>query len=384
MLCDKELGLGLSVADAVNRIRYPAISKRAIVAKIASESLSEEMRVLYVAMTRPKDRLIMTYAAKNLQGDLQELAQRFDIGGAQQLTKDAVCPGEWVLLSAMQRTEAGALHALGGRPAQTRVTENPWLIRVVEAPQAEIAAAKTALEERMLPASTIERLQKALSFRYAHQAATQAPSKMTATQRKGRVKDQEAAENAEEPREISRAWRKPSFLGETAQGKTYGSAIHAVMQYISYEACTDAERVDLQIAELVGRGFITAEAAAMADRRRIAAFFETDIGRKLRSGADYVREFKFSILDDGENYGDGLQGEQVLLQGVVDCAMIDDDGVTIIDFKTDYVTEETLPELVARYRLQVQTYAQAMARIYQRKVKASYLYFFRLNRFVAV
>ena len=207
---------------------------------------------------------------------------------------------------------------------------------------------------------------------------------MTATQRKGRVKDQEAAENAEEPREISRAWRKPSFLGETAQGKTYGSAIHAVMQYISYEACTDAERVDLQIAELVGRGFITAEAAAMADRRRIAAFFETDIGRKLRSGADYVREFKFSILDDGENYGDGLQGEQVLLQGVVDCAMIDDDGVTIIDFKTDYVTEETLPELVARYRLQVQTYAQAMARIYQRKVKASYLYFFRLNRFVAV
>ena len=384
VLCDKELGLGLSVADTVNRIRYPAISKRAIVAKTASESLSEEMRVLYVAMTRPKDRLIMTYASKTLQGDLQELALRFDIGGAEQLTKDAVCPGEWVLLSAIQRTEAGALHALGGRPAQTRVSDNPWLIRVVEVLQAESEVTKTAMEERMLPESTIERLQKALSFHYAHNAATQAPSKMTATQRKGRIKDQEAAENAVEPREISHTWRKPSFLGETVQGKTYGSAIHAVMQYIPYEGCTDAKSVDLKIAELVERGFITAEAAAMADRRRIAAFFETDIGRKLRGGADYVREFKFSILDDGENYGDGLQGEQVLLQGVVDCAIIEDDGVTIIDFKTDYVTEETMPELVARYRMQVQTYAQAMARIYQRKVKASYLYFFRLNRFVAV
>ena len=384
VLCDKELGLGLSVADSVNRIRYPAISKRAIVAKTAKESLSEEMRVLYVAMTRPKDRLIMTYAAKNLQGDLQDLALRYDIGGAEQLTKDAVCPGEWVLLSALQRTEAGAFHALGGRPAETRVSDTPWLIRVVEAPQTDAAAAASDAEEAKLPEETVARLQQALSFRYGHTAATLAPSKMTATQRKGRVKDQEAAENAEEPREIARAWRKPAFLGEAVQGKTYGSAIHAVMQYIRYEACTDAKAVDEQIAELIERGFITAEQGAMADRKRIAAFFDTQIGRKLRGGAPYVREFKFSILDDAANYGEGLAGEQVLLQGVVDCALLEEDGITVIDFKTDYVTEETLPELVAHYQPQVQTYADALERIYQKRVKAAYLYFFRLNRFEAV
>ncbi|MBR4289510.1 MAG: helicase-exonuclease AddAB subunit AddA [Oscillospiraceae bacterium] len=383
VLCDKELGLGLSVADTVNRIRYPAISKRAIVAKTASESLSEEMRVLYVAMTRPKDRLIMTYASKNLQGDLQELALRHDLGGAQQLTKDAVCPGEWVLLSALNRTEAGQLHALGGKPAETRVSGHPWLIRVVEAPHPDGRSAEAVSEKRKLPASTIEKLHDALAFRYRHDAATMAPSKMTATQRKGRLKDQEASENTQE-HQTSRSWRRPAFAAQKIAGKTYGSAIHAVMQYIRYEDCTDAAGVEAQIRELADRGFITAEAAAMADRTQIAAFFQTEIGKKLRSGTDYVREFKFSILDDAQNYADGLQGEQILLQGVVDCAMIEEDGITIIDFKTDYVTEETLPGLTEHYRIQVQTYAQAMQRIYQKPVKASCLYFFRLNRFISV
>ena len=384
VLCDKELGLGLSVADPVNRIRYPAISKRAIVAKTASESLSEEMRVLYVAMTRPKDRLIMTYAVKNLQADIQNLALRYDIGGAEALTKDAVCPGEWVLLSALQRTEAGELHALGGRPANTRVSDDPWKIQVVAAPLEETASTAVVADEKKLPTEMLEQLQQALSFRYAHSPATLAPSKMTATQRKGRAKDQEAAEYADEPQQIHRNWRKPTFLGAQIQGKTYGSAIHSVMQYIRYENCTDVNGVDAEISRLVQQHFITEEAAAMADRRRIAAFFDTEIGRKLRSGTPYVREFKFSILDDGGSYGEGLAGEQVLLQGVVDCAMIEEDGLTVIDFKTDYVTEETLPDLTEHYRIQVQTYADALHRIYQKHIKAAYLYFFRLNRFEAI
>lgn len=384
VLCDKELGLGMSVADAASRIRYPAISKRAIVAKTASESLSEEMRVLYVAMTRPKDRLIMTYASRSLQSDLQNLALRYDIGGAAQLTRDAVCPGEWVLLSALQRTEAGALHALGARVAEPRVSEIPWRIEVVKAAKTEAITVETTAEEKHLPAATVQRLRQTLAFQYGHMAATMAPSKMTATQRKGRFKDQEAAENTDESRVIHRNWRKPTFLSADVQGKTYGSAIHAVMQYIRYENCLDEGHVDAEIKRLVEQRFITEEAASMADRRRIAAFFDTPVGHKLRSGVSYVREFKFSVLDDASRYGDGLESEKVLLQGVVDCAMIEEDGITVIDFKTDFVTEETLSELVEHYCLQVQTYADAMARIYRKPVKAAMLYFFRLNRFVHV
>ena len=384
VLCDKELGLGLSVADIVNRVRYPAISKRAIVAKTAAESLSEEMRVLYVAMTRARDRLIMTYASKNLQADLQDIALRYDISGRELLTREVVCPGEWVLLSAMQRTEAGQFHALGGKPNETRVSNHPWRIQVVSEAVMEEQAMRQAEEASGLPPDTEQKLREALAFRYAHTAATQAPSKQTATQRKGRIKDQEAAENAEEPKQMVRSWRKPSFLSDARQGKAYGSAIHAVMQYIRYEYCDSADAIRMEVQRLVSMRFITEEQGSLVNCGQIARFFDTEIGKMLRSGTPYIREFKFSILDDARGYGEGLEGEEVLLQGVVDCALLEEDGITLLDFKTDFVTEETLPALVERYRAQVETYAHALSRIYRKNVKKAYLYFFHLDRFVEV
>jgi len=84
------------------------------------------------------------------------------------------------------------------------------------------------------------------------------------------------------------------------------------------------------------------------------------------------------------NFSPELTGEKILLQGVVDCAMIDDDGITVIDFKTDYITEEFLQSKADHYCPQVKAYADAMQRIYNKPVKAALLYFFRLNRFVSV
>ena len=383
ILCDKELGLGLHVADRNSRTRYPTQSKRAIAAKMTAESLSEELRVLYVAMTRARDRLVMTYAARNLEGDLKDIALRMDFDNGKFLCRDVVCPGEWVLLTAMHRTEAGELFHLGGRPMQTTISEYPWKITVSQVTE-EAARSGIAEPTRQVPEDVTEKMKTALGFTYPYWAATLAPSKQTATQRKGRLKDAEAAEQAQESKLPVRNWRKPKFRGESLQGKEYGNAIHAVMQYICYENCENHEAVSREVARLVEQGFLTQQQGEIANCAAIAAFFDSPIGRKLRSGVNHIREFKFSILDDAAGYGDGLDGEQVLLQGVVDCAMLEDDGITVIDFKTDYVTEETLSVVVERYREQVQTYANALEQIFEQRVKAQYLYFFRLNRFVSV
>lgn len=384
ILCDKELGLGLSVADTKNRVRYPSIAKKAIAAKMMSESISEEMRVLYVAMTRAKDRLIMTYASQNLESDLRELAYRQDLGGMELLCRDAVCLGDWVLMAALQHTEAGELHTLGGKPAQTRIGEHPWKICVTEAP--ENTEQTTSIQECIsaMPANTEEQLRKALSFHYGHMEATQTPSKQTATDRKGRIKDAEAAENTREPKNTIRTWRQPTFLSKQMEGKAYGNAIHAAMQYLRYENCGSTDGVSREIVRLVENGFLTKEQGSLVNCDKIARFFVTEIGRKLRGGTPYLREFKFSILDDGLHYGEGLDGEEVLLQGVVDCALLEAEGITVVDFKTDYVTEESLATVVERYRPQVQTYGEALRRIYEMPIKAQYLYFFRLDRFVEV
>ena len=384
VLCDKTLGLGLSVADSANRVRYPAISKRAIVAKTAAESLSEEMRVLYVAMTRARDRLIMTYASKTLQGDIQDLALRYDMSGPELLTRDVVCPGEWVLLSALLRTEAGQLHNLGGKPSRTHISDYPWLIQVAEAPVLWAGISMEENEVEAVSADTVEKIQKSLEFCYAHVAATRTPSKQTATERKGRLKDNEAAENADAPKKVYHKWRRPSFAAPEHSGKTYGNALHAAMQYVRYDRCNDPESVRAEILRLTSEGFLTRDQAEMVDCNAIADFFRTEMGQKLRNGVPCIREFKFSILDEGSNYSPGLEGEQVLLQGVVDCALLEDDGITILDFKTDRVTEETLANTVEGYRGQVETYAHAIGRIYGKPIKASYLYFFRMNRFVRI
>ena len=384
VLCDRELGLGLSVADPVNRLRYPAISKRAIGAKTMAESLSEEMRVLYVAMTRARDRLIMTFAARNLQSKLQDTVLRMDMDNGRLQIQDAACPGEWVLLSALRRMEAGELHQIGGRPAHLRIAEHPWKITVAEAEEAAEHRTAVADQYAAVDDQTVKRLKESLTFVYPHAAATQAPSKQTATQQKGRMKDREAAEEAQEPKQIQRNWRQPSFRVPSAGGTAYGSAIHAVMQHIGYQYCVGEQEIRNQVKLLKQKKLITGEQADMVDCRTLAAFFDTEYGRMLRSGVPCIREFKFSILDDGSRYGEGLEGEQVLLQGVVDCAILEEDGITVIDFKTDYVTEEILQAVTERYQRQLRVYADALARIYRKPVKKACLYFFKLNRFIAI
>ena len=385
ILCDKELGLGMSIADHKNRIRYPSISKKAIAAKMMAESISEEMRVLYVAMTRARDRLIMTYAAQRLETDLQDIALRLDFDGGKLLCRDAICLGDWVLLEAMQRTEAGELHAMAGKPMQTRISEYPWKIRVVEASASSASGAEILEDSAALPADAMSVLSSARMFRYQYTAATKAPSKQTATERKGRHKDEEAAENTNQKKETVRNWRKPAFVEDChPAGKRYGNAIHAAMQYIRYDQCGSPEQIRDEIQRLVQQRFLTQEQGELVNCDKLYRFFASEIGSKLREGIPHLREFKFSILDNGSNYGEGLEGEQVLLQGVVDCALLEEDGITVIDFKTDHVTEETIQAVTARYRPQVRTYGEALERIYEMPVKNQYLYFFRLDRFVKV
>lgn len=383
VLCDRELYLGLKTADSRTRIRYPSVSHRAVRMKMTSDGISEELRVLYVAMTRARDRLIMTYAGKKPENAIRDIGLRYPFDNGAMLCREASCPGDWILITAMQHTEAGALFAASEVHPETELPAHPWKITLAESRQEE----KKSLQENKtifdLPEKNMEELKAGLAFRYAHPAATQAPSKQTATGRKGRFRDAEAAEDAPE-HSVIRSWRSPAFLSRQKDGRAYGNAMHCAMQYIRYENCGSTESVQKELHRLVAEGFLTEEQGSMVDSLQIAAFFETPVGKRLTGGAPCLREFKFSILDDAARYGEGLEGEQVLLQGVVDCALLEEDGITVLDFKTDYVTEDTAADAVARYRIQVQTYADALTRIYRKPVKECMLYFFRLGAFFPV
>jgi len=384
VLCDSTLGIGMCFVDAKNRIRYPSIAKRAIAAKMQADTISEELRVLYVAMTRAKDRLIMTYASKYITNELEDICSRIDMVDPTLLAEEANCCGDWILQTAVQRTDAVAFSKATVPPACVKESSIPWTIDFIE--QVQIQQQGAFVEcccENAIPEETVCRIENSLRFCYPHRLATQTPSKLTATQLKGRYKDQEASEGTPHA-SYGTSWRKPSFAAKEEPGKVYGTTLHAVMHYIDYGACETPDSVQQELLRLKESGFISLEQFESVNAQDIADFFSTDIGKRVRKGDKVLREFKFSVLEDAGVYVDGADGEYILLQGVVDCAIVESDGITIIDFKTDNVTESNLPCKIDAYRMQVSTYARAMERIYSLPVKETILYFFKLKRAVSL
>ena len=364
VLCHKELGLGLSCVDTVGRIQYPSISKNAIAAKLKFDMISEELRVLYVAMTRAKDRLIMTYATQNVQDTVEELAKQMELSELSALTTTADCPGRWVFLTA---------HSC---------KNDSWRIQYVKAPEVVPDAISHLGQCKQISDSTLEQIDKAISFSYPFCKAVLAPSKQTATQLKGRSKDSEVAENTELSIP-SRGWRKPTFVDNAISAVDRGNVMHTVMQHIRLDRCAGQDQISEEVERLVEQGYISADQANAVNISQIASFFDSDIGIQLSCAENVLREFKFSILMEAEELTDDPD-DRILLQGVVDCAMITDDGISIIDFKTDRVTKETVGDVSEKYRPQIEGYANALSRIYRMPVKSALLYFFNLDQFVAI
>lgn len=382
VLCDSVLGLGLSCVDSDRRLRYPTVAKHAISTKMRAQALSEELRVLYVAMTRPKDRLIMTYASASIEKELLDLSSRMDLSDLRLMSEEVGSAGEWVLLAALRHSEAAQFHGLSRKPEHIRIMKHPWKISVAEQPETLEVTTDTTEEVCSISASQIAHMRTGLSYQYPFVAATKTPSKVTATQMKGRYKDQEAAEGAQ--RQHSYDFRKPSFVRQQPTGAQYGTAMHTLMQHIVFECCEDIMQIDAQIKHLVREGYITEQLAQDINPSDVYTFFQTDIGRKLRSGVRCVREFKFSVLDNAARYMPEPVDEDILLQGVVDCAIIEEDGITVIDFKTDRVDEHTLMSSVAGYRTQVAAYASALQKIYGLPIIHAYLYYFRIGKLISV
>ena len=293
-------------------------------------------------------------------------------------------PGKWILFTALGKTEAGQLHAIGGRPGATCSSKYPWKICAVEEADPQTATEDIYMDTQKIPAPSIELMRSSLAFAYPHLSATRTPSKRTATDKKGRAKDEEAAQDTQMDRVVEHNWRRPSFVTAQKQGKQYGNAMHAVLQYIRYGYCTDEQAISDEVQRLVRENILKPEQADLVNCKKLLGFFSGELGQKLVKGANHLREFKFSILEDAGVYGEELTGESVLLQGVVDCALMEDDGITIVDFKTDYASEETISQVVDRYRSQINTYAYALRRIYELPVKKRYLYLFSVEKLVEI
>ncbi len=366
VLLDPKLGIGATVYDTEDSVSYPTVAHSAISARIRKEDMSEEMRVLYVAMTRPRHRLIMTCCASGLKKKIASMAGELRVPPLPSQIEAAGCLGDWVLMTALTHTESGALYpdAVQGR----HVSEHPWHMTMQDGtdylPEPEMTQ---NADEGSTP------LPEPTAFVYRHSAAAQTPSKLTATQLKGRDLDSELSEQTTMP---MLRFSKPRFDRNGLSATQRGTAIHLAMQYLRYEACTCEQGVKQELDRLVQERFLTQEQAQAVPPRKLLRFFQSDLGQYVLRAEKVVREFKFSILEDGAAYDSKLSGETLLLQGVTDCCILDGGMLTILDFKSDRIAPGEEAARAEHYRGQIEAYCRALSRIFGLPVKDRILYFF--------
>ena len=386
VLTDEELLIGGNVVDLASRSYYHGLARRAIIDRKTAQTVSEELRVLYVAMTRATEQLIMTSCAAHYGSRLKKLLLRLSDPLGPWVSAAVRQPDEWILLAALCRTESGALFAECGPCAYSRVRQYPWLVTLQDVSPAA-PAARGAQAEAPRAAQPLDREQvlESVGFRYAHEAATRLPSKLTATQLKGRGLDLEAAEETPaQPESARKPWRTPQFLQDRPlTGREKGNATHLFMQFVHYEACTTRDGIQQELARLQTEKFLTARQAEAVDAEKILALFSSELGKRILNAKNLRREFKFSILTDAGAYDPAAAGEQVMLQGVVDCFWQEADGIVILDFKTDYIDGD-LQLKAARYAPQLQAYARALSLIYGLSVRKCILYFFSAGKAVEI
>ncbi len=358
VLCHGRLGLGMRMTDPLRGVRWPTLPWRAIDRMSRREELSEQERVLYVAMTRARERLIMTCTLPKAAEKLAALDVPPEGPISPRVLAGAPNTAFWLIL-------AGA--ADGGR------TLDMALATPMEAGN---APAGEAPERPAADPALTEALDRRLAWTYPYEAAVVLPSKLTATSVREAAPggaDAEAAELPQAPAVTGRL-RRPDFgrSSRPLSGTERGVAAHLVMQHIDLARTGSAEEISAEIGRLEQMGFLDERQAAAVDPGDILAFFRSELGARLLAADRVSREFRFSLLCPAALwYPQAPAGEEILLQGVVDCCIEEDGALTVIDFKTDAQVE---PE---RHTAQLRAYATAMERIFQKPVRQAALWYLR-------
>ena len=386
----KELGVGSMLINRQKRIKYATLQKTAIASKVKAEMLSEELRVLYVAMTRACEKLIVTATYPDAESKVKKI---------QQTILDTPSPQELSRMSSISDWLIAGLKDFDVSSAQI----NFLMPEDVTAQKPAGLTSQTEGEHQ----ETISLEPKSFEFAYPFESAVNMPSKVTVTGlKKISDKDAEVAFWAKSNRKESASFAIPTFIEKKGKkdAAEEGTLLHRVMQYIDYKMCSDDNEVKKALQHLIESNIVEEAEAYEIDRGRIVKLFKSELGKRLETAERVSREFIFSILipaeglmnetekgetSEAEIYSDGCECgakkvedctcDKVLLQGVIDCFFEEDGELVLVDFKTDRVTRNSIDKKVSDYAQQINTYAAALERITKKKVKERIIYFFDIG-----
>ncbi len=430
-LLHKELGFGPKLMETDTRVSYPTLPWLAIRRKIEMEMLAEEMRVLYVALTRAREKLILIASVKNLQKQLEAWG-RFVQHDRMTLPDDALagarCYLDWIGPALIRHPDAEPLREAGGLDYRlwSFMDGEPseWQVRLLRpelfAGMSQAAAAVSFADSRWQsvirqePVDETERWEhevwRRLSWSYPREDATLVLSKTSVTELKrhsehrkllellsdepsaavwpgvGTGSGEPAAEEKLKQGRDGAAFRKvivrrPRFMERSGPNAAErGTVFHTVMQHMPLDRFPSESDIRELLASMVQRELLTEEQCSLVDPAVIMTFFESELGRRLLNAKRVHREMPFSFgLPASDVYGPdrgGLTDETVMLQGVIDCLIDEGDGLVLVDFKTDRLKGASPLRVAEKYRLQLDLYARAVETIWKRPVTGKYIFLF--------
>ncbi len=343
LLMHQRLGISLDYIDYNDGIQIVSPTKKIFDTTIKNELLSERMRLLYVALTRAREKVIAVGTIKKtskIQDTLDDWAG-MKADDIKQTAGSAKCFADWL--------------------APVSMNSDNWEFTYVKGiVQGERPKTEKKGEVYVLPDA--DKIRKIANYTYEFDAMSM--------KSKAAVSDFKGISHTDMP-------AKPNFLEDKKiSGADFGTAVHKIMETLPRDRGEDREYIKAHIKELTDSGEIICGISEEIAADKIVGFFLSELGQRFQNAENIHTESEFEIaIDAKELFGaDGLAGEKILLQGVIDCWFEEEEGIVLVDYKTDRV--RSLDEIHQKYDVQLGLYAHALEKIAKKRVKDKFIYLF--------
>lgn len=389
-LIHKDLGFSIKIRDNENYIDFNTISRVATGIQIKRKEMSEELRVLYVALTRPKEELHMICCCKNVDSRLSQLAGK--ITGDNEILPFVVSTAnkisDWLILCGLVHPNGHQLRSCANMTDRAIISNCPdWDIEIVpvDKENSEDNTENDISFEENNQVNEIDFeetdndigniIKNRLDFVYPNRYVNSLPVKVSVSE----ISHRDSNEI------FSKILPRPDFMSEKSMTPTErGTAVHNALQYIDFKsAVTDLKS---EISRIVSKGFITEKQSSVIDLDKLEKFISSDIFKDILNSPKVYREFRFTTKIKAkealENVDKSIENTEIILQGSVDLAYLKNDKLTVVDYKTDRV--KNIEELKDRYSKQLQLYKEAMETVTPYKVDNCVIYSIHLGEFIKV
>lgn len=390
---DQQYGLATKLIDPIKNIERDTMLTLMTKTKKEREMRAEEMRILYVAMTRAKEQLILLgYATEKEEDQAFAVASRVEEERKLPTSDRSKARSyfDWLLPAISRHTDCPEGPFLD-TPFFNQV-ETMWQLEQLsedELPELEVKN-EASVTEHEKETEWTEKIEARFNYRYPHKEATMQPSKESVSEVNRALTEEVTHPVQPSPLVVSEEqvypFERPSFVQDQAlTAAERGTAIHAVMEHIPWTIEPEESKIATFIDTLVTRQLLTEEERNVIDPKDIQQFLQSPIAEQLRRAQKVYRELPFTYA-----YQATKESEPQLMQGIIDCFFVDENGKGyVLDFKTDrlkkYGTkEQQIEELYRRYSVQLNLYRQAVERATQLPIGQSLIYSFDFHEVVEV